>query len=89
MVGDWGFSIIEDIKSVIVKPVSLGTFCLANVLSHSIKYSKLFELQLMLICILKVCLVAVLTISKRGSKYSQVGQNGRSHCVEEALMLGS
>ena len=38
--------------------------------SHSIKYIKLFELQLMLVCILKVCLVAVLTISERGSKYS-------------------
>ena len=38
-------------------------------LSHSIKYIKLFELQLMLVCILKVCLVAVLTISERGSKY--------------------
>ena len=58
-------------------------------LSHSIKYIKLFELQLMLVCILKVCLVAMLTISDRGSKYSQVGQNGRSHCVEGALMLGS
>ena len=58
-------------------------------LSHSIKYIKLFELQLMLVCILKVWLVAMLTISERGSKYSQVGQNGRSHCVEEALMLGS
>ena len=43
----------------------------------------------MLVCILKVCLVAVLTISEGGSKYSQVGQNGRSHCVEEASMLGS
>ena len=57
-------------------------------LSHLIKYIKLFELQLMLVCILKVCLVAVLTISERGSKYSQVGQNGRSHCVKDASMFG-
>ena len=41
----------------------------------------------MLVCILKVCLVALLKISERGSKYSQVGQNGRSHCVEEASMI--
>ena len=32
--------------------------------------------------------MAVLTISERGSKYSQVGQNSRSHCVEEASMFG-
>ena len=43
---------------------------------------KLFELQLMLVCMLKVCIVAVLTISERGSKYSQVGQYGNmAHIV--------
>ena len=42
----------------------------------------------MLVCILKVCLVAMLTLSERGSKYSQVGQNGRSLYVEEASMFG-
>ena len=74
MVGDWGFSIIEDIESVIVKPCLRERFvwpmyCKPQ-LSHSIKYIKLFELQLMLVCILKACLVAVLTISEPGSKYS-------------------
>ena len=58
-------------------------------LLHSIKYIKSFELQLKLVCILQVCLVAVLTISERGSKYSQGGQNGRSHCLEKASTFGS
>ena len=48
------------------------TYCKPQ-LSHSIKYIKSTELQLMLVCILMVCLVAVLAISECGSKYSQVG----------------
>ena len=43
----------------------------------------------MLVCTLKVCLVAMLTISERGSKYSQVEKYGHSHCVEEASVYGS
>ena len=62
---------------MIVKPVSercfWPTYCKSQ-LSHPIKYIKSTELQLMLVCILMVSLVTVLTISERGSKYSQVGQ---------------